>query len=77
MSFKGIKRRIQKPAAAPEVPVAYQAAEVVRHWRETGEFSFPDGSRVSLALYREIIGTTTPASERNDGQQRPKHLPIC
>jgi len=66
MNFNGIKRRIEKlaAAAAEDVPVAYQAAEVLRHWRETGEFSFPDGSRVPIEVYRHIVGVSTrPATE--------------
>jgi hypothetical protein len=57
MNFKGIKRRIQKLAAASveAVPVDCQAEEVVRHWRETGEFSCPDGSRVPIAVFWQII----------------------
>jgi hypothetical protein len=57
-NFKGIQRRIQRLAAsseAPEAPVADQAAEVLRHWRETGELSHPDGGRISLAVYRQIV----------------------
>jgi hypothetical protein len=57
MNYKGIERRIQKlVAASSEVSVAYQAEEILRHWRETGEFSCPDGSRVPIAVYRQIIG---------------------
>ena len=58
MNFKGIKRRIEKLAAASaeDVPVDYQAEEVVRHWRETGEFSFPDGRRVPVEVFRHIVG---------------------
>jgi hypothetical protein len=58
MNLKGIKRRIEKlaAAAAEEAPVAYQAEQVVRHWRETGEFSFPDGRRISVEVFRHIIG---------------------
>jgi len=58
MNFKGIKRRIEKLAAASAeaVPVAWQAEEVVRHGRETGEFSSPDGRQVPIAVYRHIIG---------------------
>jgi len=55
-NLKGIQRRIQRLAvcsAAPEPPVAEQAAEVLRHWHETGEF--PDGGRISLAVYRQIV----------------------
>jgi hypothetical protein len=57
-NFKGIQRRIQRLAGsseAPEAPVANQAAEVLRHWRETGELSHPDGGRISLAVYRQIV----------------------
>jgi hypothetical protein len=55
-NVKGIQRRIQKLASsaeAPEAPVAEQAAEVLRHWRETGEL--PGGARISLAVYRQIV----------------------
>jgi hypothetical protein len=56
MNCKGIERRIQKlEAASSEVPVAYQAEEILCHWRETGEFSCPDGSQVPIAVYRQII----------------------
>jgi hypothetical protein len=34
--------------------MAYQAEEVVRHWRATGELSHPDGSRISVELFRLI-----------------------
>ena len=57
--FKRIQRRIRRlsaPAEAPEAPVAEQAAEVLRHWRETGELRTPDGSRqISLAVYRQLV----------------------
>jgi hypothetical protein len=56
MNFKGIKQRIEKLAAATEVPVAYQAEQVVRHWRETGDLRFPDRRRVPIAVFRHIIG---------------------
>jgi hypothetical protein len=55
-NLKGIQRRVQRLSAslqAPEAPVAEQAAEVLRHWHETGEF--PDGGRISLAVYRQIV----------------------
>ena len=55
-NFKGIQRRIQRLAAssqAPEAPVAEQAVECLRYWRETGEF--PAGGRISLAVYRQIV----------------------
>jgi hypothetical protein len=66
MNFKGIKRRIQKLAAASveAVPVDCQAEEAVRHWRETGDFSFPDGRRVPIAVYRHIIGAGGRDAER-------------
>ena len=56
MNFEGIKRRIEKlaTAAGEEPPVACQAEQVVRHWRETGELSNPDGSRISVAVFRQI-----------------------
>jgi hypothetical protein len=57
MNGKGIERRIQKlVAASSEVSVACPAEEILRHWRETGEFSCPDGSRVPIAMFRQIIG---------------------
>jgi hypothetical protein len=58
MNFKGIRRRIEKlaGASAEEVPVAHQAEQVLRHWRETGQLSNPDGSRVSVEVFRHIIG---------------------
>jgi hypothetical protein len=55
-SLKGIQRRIQRLASSaepPDAPVADQAAEVLRHWRETGELL--DGGRISLAVYRQIV----------------------
>jgi len=42
-------------AARPEVPVADQAAEVLRHWHETGELRHQDGGRMSLAVYRYFV----------------------
>jgi hypothetical protein len=59
MNFKGIKRRIEKLAAASaeEVPVACQAEQVVRHWRKTGHLSNPDGSRISVEVFRRVIAT--------------------
>ena len=54
MNFKALKRRIEKLAAASEVPAAYQAEDVLRHWRETGELSHPDGSRISVEVFRQI-----------------------
>jgi hypothetical protein len=54
MNLKAIKRRIEKLAAASEGSVVYQAEEVLRHWRETGELSNPDGSRISVAVFRQI-----------------------
>ena len=65
MNFKGIKQRIEKLAAATEVPVAYQAEQVVRHWRETGEFSFQDGGRVPIAVFRHIIAPAALAEQRS------------
>ncbi len=57
MNRKAIERRIQKlVAASSEASAAYQAEEILRHWRETGEFSYPDGSRVSVEVFREIVG---------------------
>ena len=54
MNFKGIKRRIEKLAAASELPVDYQAEQVVRHWRKTGQLSNRDGSRISVEVFRQI-----------------------
>jgi hypothetical protein len=54
MNFKAIKRRIEKLAAASEGSVVYQAEDVLRHWRETGELSYPDGSRISVEMFRQI-----------------------
>jgi hypothetical protein len=69
MNFKGIKRRIDKLAAASKLPVAYQAEELVRHWCETGEFSYPDGSRVSVEVFRHIVGTAISAGESDNGTE--------
>jgi hypothetical protein len=62
MNFEGIKRRIEKlaTAAGEEPPVAYQAEQVVRHWRETGVLSLPDGRRVPLEVFRHIVAPATP-----------------
>jgi len=54
MNFKALKRRIEKLAAASEAPAAYQPEDVLRHWRETGELSYPDGSRISVEVFRQI-----------------------
>ena len=54
MNFKALKRRIEKLAAAAEAPAAYQPEDVLRHWRETGELSYPDGSRISVEVFRQI-----------------------
>ena len=55
MNFKAIKRRIQKlTAASSEGSVACQAEKVLRHWRETGELSYPDGSQISVEVFRQI-----------------------
>jgi hypothetical protein len=54
MNFKAIKRRIEKLAAASEAPAAYQPEDVLRHWRETGRLSYPDGSRISVEVFRQI-----------------------
>jgi hypothetical protein len=57
-NLSGIRRRVERLAASSEAlepPVADQAAEVLRHWRETGELSHQDGGRITLALYREIV----------------------
>jgi hypothetical protein len=64
MNFKGIKRRIQKLAAASEVSVAYQAEEVLRHWRETGELGYPDGRRISVEVFRKVTEAAAPDSYR-------------
>ncbi|MGD0499636.1 MAG: hypothetical protein ABSC23_14510 [Bryobacteraceae bacterium] len=66
MNFKGIQRRIQKLAAAPsEASVACQAEEALRHWRETGEFSYPDGRPVPIAVYQHIIAPAAPPEQRS------------
>jgi hypothetical protein len=31
--------------------------------RETGEFSFPDGGRMSIAVFRHIIATAVPPEQ--------------
>ena len=54
MNFKALKRRVEKLAAASEAPAGYQPEDVLRHWRETGELSYPDGSRISVAVFRQI-----------------------
>jgi len=54
MNFKALKRRIEKLAAASEVAAAYQPEDVLRHWRETGQLSYPDGSRISVEVFRQI-----------------------
>jgi hypothetical protein len=57
MNCKGIERQIQKLVAAlSEVSLAYEAEEILRDWRETGEFNCPDSSRVPITVYRQIIG---------------------
>jgi hypothetical protein len=46
MNFKALKRRIEKLAAASlssEGSLARQSEDVLRHWRETGELSYPRG----------------------------------
>jgi hypothetical protein len=64
MNFRGNNRRIEKLAAASAeaVPMACQAGEVVRQWRETGEFSFPDKSPDGSERYlvdEAILGSLT------------------
>jgi hypothetical protein len=54
MNLKALKRRIEKLAAASEAPAAYQPEDVLRHWRETGKLSYPDGSRISVEVFRQI-----------------------
>ena len=54
MNFKALKRRIGKLAAASEGPAAYQPEDVLRHWRATGKLSYPDGSRISVEVFRQI-----------------------
>ena len=44
MNFKALKRRIEKLAGASEAPAAYQPEDVLRHWRETEELSYPFGA---------------------------------
>ena len=63
MNFKGIKRRIEKLAAASELPVDYQAEQVVRHWRKTGQLSNRDGSRISVEVFRRVIATAAPPEQ--------------
>jgi hypothetical protein len=69
MNCTGIKRRIGKleTASVLEAPVADQAREAVRHWRETGKLCFPDGSRISVEVYRHII-----ASARDEPDLAPR-----
>ena len=66
MNYKGIERQIQKLVASSsqisEVSVAYQAEQALRHWRETGEFSCPDGSRVAVEVFREVIRASPSSS---------------
>ena len=65
MNLKGIKRRIEKLAAASAeaVPVAYQAEQVLRHWRETGHLSKPDGSPMSVEVFRRVMATAAPPEQ--------------
>jgi hypothetical protein len=56
VNFKGIERRIQKlVAASSEVSAATTQRKSCAIGRATGEFSCPDGSRVPIAVYRQII----------------------
>jgi hypothetical protein len=55
MNFKAIRRRIEKLTTASEAPVAYQPEDVLRHWRETGELSYSDGSRFSVEVFRQVM----------------------
>jgi hypothetical protein len=54
MNFKALNGGIEKLAAASEVPAAYRPEDVLRHWRETGRLSYPDGSRISVGVFRQI-----------------------
>jgi hypothetical protein len=72
MRLKGIERRIRHlVAAAPEAPLAYQAAEVLRHWHETGELTHPDGSRISVAVFRQVAAAEELRAQKAAGAGRP------
>ena len=73
MSLKGIQRRIRNlVAASPEAPVAWQAVEVLRHWHETGELTHPDGSRISVAVFRQVVA----AAERGAQEPSSRGCPV-
>ena len=63
MNLKGIKRRIEKLAAVSELSVDYQAEQVLRHWRETGHLSNPDGRPMSVEVFRRVMATAAPPEQ--------------
>jgi hypothetical protein len=73
MNSKRIERRIRNlVAAVPEAPVAYQATEVLRHFRATGELRNPDGSRrISLAVYRQIVAIEQRGAQEANSRECP------